>query len=196
MRKAPNVSILLGIVALFMGTIIWQNAQSQRQNQELISEILERETKNSFQGGELQAQGDQGDSSLFSSPEIRKARAANYDYAIQCLHNYETWKKSNKFKADTPWSTAFMQGHFGDHFALNNGSWTSKQATSYINNFERDINGDGLPDYVYVHHTAVGDYTAMRDCVHLSNGQGWSLAYRCVTSKESGGTYFYGDCAG
>ena len=63
----------------------------------------------------------------------------------------------------------------------------------YYFNFQTDINGDGLPDYVYVCHYPDSPSYKMLDCVYLSNGQGWDLAYRCVAYRN--GT-FYGDCAG
>ena len=73
----------------------------------------------------------------------------------------------------------------------------------YIDN-KTDINGDGLPDYVYVNRyldnydvcennatscswskKVSRRYMQMKDCVYFSNGQGWDLAYRCVVEPKS-----------
>jgi len=110
----------------------------------------------------------------------------------ECLDNYESWKSSKRFKADAPWSTAFMEGHFHNTTVQISGHWTSYRDKYYFNNFDRDLNGDGLPDYVYVYHAPSNDFIYTRDCVYLSNGRGWDLAYRCVTDSGK----FYGDCAG
>jgi len=101
-------------------------------------------------------------------------------------HIRKSWRSSTTYKTDAPWSTAFMQkplspvpGPGGGYFEY-----------YYFDN-KTDINGDGLPDYVKVHRDRVG---SMLDCVYLSNGQGWDLAYKCYKAYSS--DTYYGDCAG
>lgn len=99
----------------------------------------------------------------------------------RCTDNYTSWPNSLTFKADSPWSTTFV---------------IPQDATTNItyNNFERDINGDGLNDYFYIKHVSSGVNIQTFDCVYLSNGSGWQLAYRCVATGNP--FKYYGDCAG
>lgn len=107
-----------------------------------------------------------------------------------CFDNYESWTSSDTFKADAPWSTAFMATH-----PMNPNSGNTSYGDYYYFDFNTDLNGDGLPDYIYAYHNYSSSYNINYtiDCVYLSNGQGWDLAYRCIVKSD--GT-FYGDCAG
>ena len=96
-----------------------------------------------------------------------------------CTDNYLSWTNSTTFKTNTPWSTAFVVA----------------PTNTLTNGFERDINGDGLPDYVYVNHSANTASNNEQDCVYLSNGTGWTKAYQCVAVAGTTPRY-YGDCAG
>ena len=71
----------------------------------------------------------------------------------------------------------------------------------------QDINGDNLPDYIYVSHETTGSVSALsstyKGCLLLNNGNGWTRAHVClaratqyldtgeITSQE-----YRGDCAG
>ena len=194
MKTSKHISIMLGIslatTSLFMGMLLWQNAQ----NQKIISEVLRKENKNSFSKAKPPVRKNESPSKI---PEVS---ALTYRHSVSCLDNYENWRKSTSFRANAPWSTAFIRD----------------SNISSPNNFNTDLNGDGLVDYVYVAHSNVGlcshygstggcqkyidSYREMQDCVYLSNGNGWNLAYRCVSEKEKVGqndiVYYYGDCAG
>lgn len=131
---------------------------------------------------------------LFSI-NVANAQYANNNANPTCYDNYQSWTNSTTFKADAPWSTAFVSGMFGS-------TTGSTYGTNWVaNNFERDINGDGLNDYVFVKHQNTyanggANYTLTVDCVYLSNGSGWEKAYRCVSENPTGNTVkFYGDCA-
>jgi len=112
---------------------------------------------------------------------INVANAASTGSGIlnpTCVDNFTSWPNSTTFKANVPWSTAMV----GEYV----------QNSTYTNNFEHDINGDGLPDFMYVFHQSGATYTTMTDCVYLSNGAGWTKAYQCVATTTP---RFYGDCA-
>ena len=119
--------------------------------------------------------------------EMPEVEAGNYDVSlgIKCFDDWSFWKSSTNFKADAPWSTAFMAN---DPVSPASGSNDNQYGRNYYFDFKTDLNGDGLPDYTYVVRSG---NTTMKDCVYLSNGQGWTLSYRCVYS----GNKFYGDCA-
>ncbi|KKP40094.1 MAG: hypothetical protein UR28_C0003G0088 [Candidatus Peregrinibacteria bacterium GW2011_GWF2_33_10] len=108
-----------------------------------------------------------------------------------CLDNYNTWKTSTTFKNNAPWSTAL--------FSYNPVSAQSTSSFSpYYTDFNIDLNGDGLPDYIYVYHQlSQPNYIGMNDCVMLNNGTGWTVAYKCVSSYDTATslTKYYGDCA-
>ena len=125
-----------------------------------------------------------------------------------CLDNYEQWPNSTTQNLDAPWSTATF--------------WLKPNSSSGSGSFKdrtTDINGDGLPDQQYVYHTdyynsasknrcgnttiGYSVYNQKYSCVHLNNGRGWDIAYRCVTQVECGdesdpnddAIRYYGDCA-
>lgn len=135
----------------------------------------------------------QGDFFLIS---IAHAQQASGNPNPTCFDNYQSWTSSTTFKPDAPWSTAFVT-------PVNQlGAASYNSYNMFANNFERDINGDGIADYVFVHHKNVYttggavNYTQTADCVYISNGSGWEAAYQCVTKNPSGNTVnFYGDCA-
>ena len=141
-----------------------------------------------------------------SSPLISQVSANNdWGNGGPCFDGWSSWPKSTKLKTDAIWSTAFMWGDHGDSnvstepLVINNTQHLnpSKDLMAlynyfFINNFDRDLNGDGLPDYAYIKRGQYNsDMYKMKDCVYLSNGQGWSPVYRCVHSWN----YYYGDCA-
>lgn len=108
--------------------------------------------------------------------------------APACLDNYTTWNSSNTFTTGGDWSTWFV-----DPLAMPEGN---SQQREIVDHFERDINGDGLMDYLVVDHSyAYGSVGVDRsDCVFLSNGSGWDLVYRCV-ARDASSPRYYGDCA-
>jgi len=127
----------------------------------------------------------ENDSFLISEmPEV-EARYSD-TLGVKCFDGWENWKSSTEFKTDAAWSTAFMASN---PISPNPGSTSNQYGYYYYFDFKTDINGDGLPDYVYAYHNS---NFAIQDCVYLSNGQGWTLAYRCVFGDNK----FYGDCAG
>ena len=132
-------------------------------------------------------------------PEV--AAASHQDMAvIKCFSG--NLKESDKFNQNVPWSTEFMENDFRSilsRYVYSNNIEKSKtyydQEKNYMSNFDKDLNGDGLPDYIYIDRSH-NQY--QRDCVFLSNGQGWSLAYRCLKINNQGTNYkwrYYGDCA-
>jgi hypothetical protein len=135
-------------------------------------------TKRSFFGAQ-----DQG--GLF---DTANAQVASGETNPVCFDNYTSWYNSTTRKTTADWSTWFVGPYIGP------GSSTTQ--LRIYNNFERDINGDGLPDYMFVDHNnqSIG-YWRMFDCVYLSNGHGWELGYRCVAVKTLNVLTFYGDCA-
>ncbi len=119
-------------------------------------------------------------------PNVAFAQTASGVAAPACYDNYQSWNSSTTIKTDSDWSTIFMPPY------VNTGS-----SNKYYNNFERDINGDGLPDYIFTYHyyQSTGSWNQMADCVYLSNGHGWDLAYRCVNTRVSSTVTYYGNCA-
>jgi len=112
-----------------------------------------------------------------------------------CTDNYQTWSSSTVYNQNANWSVGYMRylpGTTGVIF--------------------QDINGDGLPDYIYHNKgsayvnqsSSCGSfYDGEETCVYLSNGHGWSMAYKCYAKCEQTGAYpyvyvmkYYGDCAG
>lgn len=99
---------------------------------------------------------------------------------MQLIHGYPV---SDVYNPDTPYNLSFFQ----------NGQ------TGF-----QEINGDGLPDFVYVSTNYGGtnpesNYTG---CVYLNNGSGWTKAHICsartVTDSEGNiqSREYRGDCAG
>jgi hypothetical protein len=105
-----------------------------------------------------------------------------------CTDNYSSWSSSNTFTTEADWSTWFVM-----ILSMPNANSTYSDLT---NNFERDINGDGLADYILVdhHYNYYTNFVEMTDCVFLSNGSGWDLAYKCV-ARSTASPKYYGDCA-
>lgn len=123
------------------------------------------------------------DSDLFSI-KIANAQVGTNVKDPSCLDNYQSWPSSTTFKSDAPWSVSF--------------AWAPETSYSYFNNFEHDINGDGLADYVYFYRAlSIAPYGAYahKACVYLSNGSGWTKAYQCYVSHGTNPPVFYGDCA-
>lgn len=117
--------------------------------------------------------------------EIANAQIASGEQNPQCFDNYTTWYSSTTRKTNADWSTWF--------------AITTVSPYRLFNNFERDINGDGLPDYMWIDHATSNGANGMRDCVYLSNGHGWTKAYQCVAIKANTNVAtpvtYYGDCA-
>ena len=105
-----------------------------------------------------------------------------------CFDNYASWSQSATFNSNAPWSTSlFSSGP--------NGSSQNK-----IQNLMTDLNGDGLVDYLHIDSKYKYDYNGLKynqgyECVLLNNGNGWSIAYRCITQTKDNKPYYYGDCA-
>lgn len=120
-------------------------------------------------------------------PDIAMAQVQSGVANPICYDNYQSWNSSTTYKTDADWSIWFTSSAF-----------PTSGFSKITNNFERDINGDGLPDYMYSYHyyNSTGSWNLMNDCVFLSNGHGWDLAYRCVTNKSgSNPVTYYGNCA-
>jgi hypothetical protein len=103
-----------------------------------------------------------------------------------CVDNHTAWNSSTTFKTDSAWSSVFMVSTYA------NG--TTQPLNQLI-----DLNGDGLPDYIYSQHTYTTTpirFNYMNDCIYLNNGNGWDLTYRCVVSTNNAEAVYYGDCAG
>ena len=93
---------------------------------------------------------------------------------------------SNTFNPNMPYNLSFFRGSPTTQF--------------------QDINGDSLPDYLWVNNTVNGGTTLVQNyeaCVYLNNGSGWTKAYECYAITETtAGTgnitraEYYGDCAG
>ena len=125
--------------------------------------------------------------------------AFNTFYNPDCLKDYKSLPYSGVYREDAPWDMMFTMGPGGN----------LPITESYM-----DLNGDGLLDYLYIHHGAdfvagpysngAYDYARYKDmCVYLNNGSGWDSTYRCkVTRGDKIPGYtnvyyprFYGDCA-
>lgn len=96
---------------------------------------------------------------------------------------YGSWSNSSVYKeSDWAWN---MPVRISKDYYENN--WFESFA---------DLNGDGLPDYVWREQDKIGDEANYRECVYLNNGHGWDAAYRCVhTYTSNRGHTYYGDCA-
>lgn len=114
-----------------------------------------------------------------------------------CSDNYTSWNSSTTFKANAPWSTTFMNSNPVNPNVSREGA-SDGGSQKYYMNMTTDLNGDGLPDYMYINHYAntTYNYIDIKDCVYLNNGNGWDKAYSCVATYDSGSIKYYGDCAG
>ena len=99
---------------------------------------------------------------------------------------------SSEYKSDVNWST--MMSPIRQYNSQDErGEMPVRTIT--------DLNGDGLPDLLYIDHSIIEINSDMRhysikDCVLLNNGNGWDLAYRCKTEYSgNGNTRYYGNCA-
>ena len=145
-----------------------------------------------FSGYSLEKRGEKGvvgDGDGFSlASKVSEVEAYDSALGVRCFDNYQSWKSSTNFKTDTPWSTIFMATDpINPTFGSYNSNDRSYGKYHYFD-FKTDVNGDGLPDYVYAYYHD----SFSKDCVYLSNGQGWVPAYRCVYANGK----FHGDCAG
>ena len=216
---------MLGIIILFLGILLWQNREDRKQNTKLVAELVSN-LKNAKQDNEKESKKEKIKDNK-NIPEI----LAN-DYVVQnnqklisdCFGNfwsddhYENWPKSMKFNKNAPWSSVFLfvedNYTYAERMKYNQLSLDSKSKpldAKFI-----DLNGDGLLDYLYYNHQIVdyqylindidnvrnSKYMSMKDCILLNNGQGFDVAYRCVTDTEweSSGNeavdvYYHGDCA-
>lgn len=102
-----------------------------------------------------------------------------------CLDNYGTWKKSNVYTNKAKWNVDFIP-----HTGVTSNTSTQPSKDSFV-----ELNGDGLPDYIYTERTNT-PYNSTKyggSCVYLNNGSGFDLAYKCYAGTSSD---YYGDCAG
>ncbi|HMQ01737.1 MAG TPA: hypothetical protein PKD79_01555 [Candidatus Doudnabacteria bacterium] len=101
-----------------------------------------------------------------------------------------TTTSSTTYNPNFPFNNTFMLG----------GSSTQGQQF-------QDINGDGLPDYLYNIHYLSGAGNELESlfygCAYLNNGSGWDKAYICYartrTNINTGqviSSEYRGDCAG
>lgn len=106
---------------------------------------------------------------------------------LSCVQELvRTTQPSSVFVSDVPYN---LQFHIGS-----------------LTNAFQDVNGDGLPDYVFAFNTVNGGQTLIQDyqaCVYLNNGSGWTQAYRCYAVTHTNASTgqievanYYGDCAG
>ena len=189
-----GLSAITTVFLLFaLLSIVKNQNEIQKQNQKLISEILKKENGLIHQEKEIHE-----DEKLGSGFEMIPEVKANY-YGKMGTRCFENLESSEKFKADAPWSTEFMQENFRNVTSIYSSGWNSYSLHEgkdryLINNFDKDLNGDGLPDYVYINRS---ESRVKQDCVFLSNGQGWSPAYRCmkVQNSSTGKWIYFGDCA-
>lgn len=132
----------------------------------------------------------QDDKNLFAI-NVAHAQQGTGSLNPTCVDNYQSWPNSSTFKTDVPWSTAMVPPWGGTLNQPQNGA-----ITKIVNDFQRDINGDGIADFVYVERNTNVIYNGnvMRDCVYLSNGAGWEKVYQCVATQTNP-PRFYGDCA-
>ncbi|HMQ01736.1 MAG TPA: VCBS repeat-containing protein [Candidatus Doudnabacteria bacterium] len=101
-----------------------------------------------------------------------------------CLTAYQAWSGgSSVYNGDSPYSSLFMP-------STNGGIFT-------------DINGDGLPDYVYTYYNKISSNYTNSGCVYLNTGNGWEKVFACWSKVEIHGTTgniisqrYIGDCAG
>ena len=97
-----------------------------------------------------------------------------------CTLDYESWDSSDTYQSS---------------------DWALEEL--YVNpsvgtpNHFLDLNGDGLVDYFYYYRYTAGSVSHVRSCVHLNNGVGWDLTYKCYVTRPSHSDpwTFYGDCA-
>jgi len=115
----------------------------------------------------------------------------------RCLDNYQSWNTSTTYNPNNNWSTDLIDSQY-----LNPAYYTYP-----YHSITQDINGDGLPDYVYVSSYSSGGsmcgtqiYIPISTCVGLNNGHGWTIVYKCVAVCDTTVTpnvlRFYGNCAG
>lgn len=107
-----------------------------------------------------------------------------------CMSNLQEWDGgSTIYDGSNPYNNLFIVG-----------------TTPGMNTF-LDINGDGLPDYIYALATsAIGsnEHTLHnRGCVYLNTGSGWQKVFACYTrtniNRSTGAIMdqqYRGDCAG
>ena len=224
MKTTKHISVMLGIIILFLGTLLWQNREDQKKNTELIAELVSHLKDEKQEKTKEIWKEEVGDDK--NIPEVLAE-----EYVVQndqelisdCFGNYwsndyyKNWPKSMKFNKNAPWASVYL-------FVEDNYTYTQKKSGNNWNSSKDrrskvpaekfiDLNGDGLLDYIYYDHQVIhygypinsdgySNYMKIRDCVLLNNGQGFNIAYRCITDAEweSSGSrtadvYYYGDCA-
>lgn len=107
-----------------------------------------------------------------SLPLFFRDYAAQLPAETQAILN----KTSSELNINNPWGTHFMAYNYRTY---SNGFRSPIQQVS-------DLNGDGLPDYLYVEHGGEQNKILFaNDIVFLNNGNGWDLAYFCSYREDT-----------
>ncbi len=119
-----------------------------------------------------------------------------------CFHDYTIWDSSYNYDPDgKDWNFKFMTNNTQSN--IPSVGYVDLQPVNFLQQF-LDLNGDGLPDYIYSLHGknqgpqgGAGEYV-IRDCIALNTGSGFDIAYKCVYDLDANGTTrkYHGDCAG
>lgn len=135
------------------------------------------------------------------------------NYSIQVYENhqqakafYSFLKSSGCFQNSTQWHSSSVRKNTSDWdlFFIPTGmksSYYSQDPYKMVEVFQ-DVNGDGLPDYLFYgdtrHDHSRSNYEQF-SCVMLNTGKGWDFAYKCAelhnTTVNPAIHTFYGDCA-
>ena len=167
MKNAQNI-LFLPIMIFFMGMLFWQNERNQKQNRELVYELVNSFKKEAPQISEgLPPEEELNQEMLSRIPEVQASTLDPNDKMFDVLKN------------------------LADHFSQYNVN--KRQNITNV-----DINGDGLIDFLfhrYNYSAHSRDYSYILE-VHTNNGNGFDNAYRCTYSRSNNHDYYYGDCAG
>ncbi len=103
----------------------------------------------------------------------------------RCMDGFSTW----------PTSEVYQEGDWESYF-IKTDSGTVGAGHNYFHTFT-DVNGDGLPDYLYLMDYSSPGPDIKQNCIMLNNGSGWEPEYRCRIFRPDNLTpwTYYGDCA-